>query len=164
MNKAVYAGSFDPITNGHLWMIEEGARLFGTLVVAIGTNPDKTYTFDLESRLEMLRGCIHHLDNVTVDVFENQYLVNYAQEIHARYILRGVRDSKDYAYERGMRHINADLQPAITTSFLIPPRELAEVSSSFVKGLIGPVGWQDVVKRYVPQHVYREILARYGSD
>jgi pantetheine-phosphate adenylyltransferase len=70
----------------------------------------------------------------------------------------------DYEFERGMRNINDDLQPDITTVFLMPPREMAEVSSSLVKGLIGPEGWRDVVKRYVPMPVYELMLATCGSD
>ena len=71
---------------------------------------------------------------------------------------------EDYEFERGIRHINGDLQPNITTIFLMPPREIAEVSSSLVKGLIGPQGWQLIVKRYVPLPVvYELILAKFGG-
>lgn len=90
--------------------------------------------------------------------FSEQFLVQYAQSIAATFILRGVRDTRDFEYERTMRHLNADLHPDITTVFLIPPRELAEISSSVVKSLIGPQGWQAVVQRYVPEPVYQRLL------
>jgi pantetheine-phosphate adenylyltransferase len=154
MKRAVYAGSFDPLTNGHLWMIREGAKLFDELVVAIGINPDKHYTFTLEDRLALLRECIGNRPDVRIESFENKFLVRYADEVGADFILRGIRTESDYDYERGMRYINADLQPQITSVFLMPPREIAEVSSSFVKGLIGPEGWRGIVKDYVPKPVY----------
>lgn len=160
MKKAVYAGSFDPLTNGHLWMIEEGAKLFDELVVAIGINPDKKSTFSPDERMEMLRKSTRMFPNVTVASFENEYLVNYADLVGAQYMLRGIRSEADFDYERRMRNINADFNPHIGTPFLMPPRELAEVSSSFVKGLIGPNGWEEVIEEYVPRKVYNKLLAR----
>lgn len=157
MRRAVYAGSFDPITHGHLWMIREAAELFDDLVVAIGVNPEKHSSFSLEDRLEMLRESLAGIERVTIASFENEFLVNFARDVGAGHIVRGIRDGADYTYERGMRHVNADMQDAITTVFLIPPRELTEVSSSFVKGLVGPSGWQDVVRRYVPEPVFRRM-------
>ena len=158
MKKAVYAGSFDPVTLGHLWMVEHGAAMFDELIVAIGVNPDKRYTFSLEQRAAMLRETTAQFANVRVEVFENQYLVNYARQIGASTILRGIRSASDYEFERTMRYINGDLYPDITTVFLMPPREIAEVSSTMVKGLVGPAGWEDVVHRYVPEPVYLRLL------
>ena len=161
MRKAVYAGSFDPITNGHLWMIREGARLFDDLVVAIGTNPDKHYTFALDERRRMIEESLADLRHVHVASFEGMLLVNYTASVGARYLLRGIRNEGDYEYERGMRHINSDLRPDIVTVFLMPPREIAEVSSSLVKSLIGPDGWEPVVRQYVPEAAFRLLLDRF---
>jgi pantetheine-phosphate adenylyltransferase len=155
---AVYAGSFDPLTVGHLWMIEQGVALFDELVVAVGINPEKRYTFTLEDRLAMLRQALRPFPNLSVTSFSNSYLINYAQEIGATHILRGIRSGADYEYERTMRNINGDLDPDICTAFLMPPRPIAEVSSSMVKGLIGPKGWRRVVRKYVPEPVYQFIL------
>jgi pantetheine-phosphate adenylyltransferase len=99
---------------------------------------------------------------MTIAHFDNRYLVDYAKEQNAAYILRGVRTSDDYEYERVMRHINADLAPDVTTIFLMPPRDIAELSSSMVKGLIGPAGWEKTVRRYVPPPVF-EALAKHES-
>ena len=161
--KAVYAGSFDPLTNGHLWMIHEGVKLFGDLVVSVGINPDKKYTFGLCERLAMMNACIKDISNVSVDRFENMFLVNYAESIGARYILRGIRSEVDYEYERGMRYINDDLNHEIQTVFIIPPREIAEVSSSLVKGLIGPQHWEKVVAQYVPEPVYNALIMKFAD-
>lgn len=162
--KAVYGGSFDPLTNGHMFMIREGARLFDEMVVAIGVNPEKRYTLPLADRLALTRACVRGLRNVTVESFENRYLVEYAASIGAQYMLRGLRTESDFAYERTMRNINADMDGRIVTVFLMPPRELADVSSSFVKGLVGPKGWDRIVRRFVPPPVLRLMLRRLALD
>jgi pantetheine-phosphate adenylyltransferase len=159
--RAVYAGSFDPLTNGHMYMIKVGAQLFDELVVAIGINPDKRYTFTLEQRLHFLRECTAGIVNVRLDHFTNMFLFDYARQIDAAYILRGIRNSHDYEYERAMCNINADLNPRVTTIFLMPPREISEVSSSFVKGLVGPKGWEDIVKDYLPAPIYGHFLDHF---
>ncbi len=155
---AVYAGSFDPLTIGHIWMIEQGSRLFDHLIVALGINPDKKYSFSMEDRSEMLRVSTKRLRNVKIASFDNQFLIGYAQSVGATHIFRGIRSESDYEYERVMRNINGDLSSAITTVFLMPPRHIAEVSSSMVKGLIGPAGWETIVKEYVPKSVFAKLL------
>jgi pantetheine-phosphate adenylyltransferase len=154
----VYAGSFDPLTIGHLWMIQEGARLFGQLIVAIGINPDKKYQFTVEERLAMLCESCQEFSNVSVASFSNLYLIDYAKSVGATHIVRGIRSAGDYEFERTMRNINGDLDSKICTVFLMPPRDIAEVSSSMVKGLIGPTGWRKIVRKYVPAPVYRRLL------
>lgn len=158
MKRAVYAGSFDPVTNGHLWMIERGYELFDEMIVAIGVNPDKRCTFTVAEREDMLRECTQHLPKLKVATFENQFLVNYAKSVGANYILRGIRTASDYEYERAMRYVNSDLVPEIATVFLMPPRSIAEVSSTMVKGLVGPDGWEPVLKKYVPPPVHRRFI------
>lgn len=153
-NVAVYAGSFDPPTNGHAWMIRESAGLFDELIVAVARNPEKHYSYELNERAEWLRGMSEGLSNVSVDVIENQFLAHYARERGARFVVRGIRNEADYQYERAMRYVNADLNPELSTVCLMPPRELCEVSSSFVKNMIGPVGWERIVASYVPEAVF----------
>jgi len=142
-------------------MIEQGAELFDKLIVALGINPDKHYLFSIEDRIEMLRQSVSHLANVDVQCFTNEFLINFAESVGARFILRGIRNESDYEQERMMRNVNGDLDPGITTVFLMPPRAIAEVSSSLVKGLVGPEGWEDVVKRYVNQNVFEKLRERY---
>jgi len=157
-NICVYAGSFDPPTQGHMYMIQKGAQLFSRLIVSVGTNPHKHYTFSTQERVEMLRECTKGMQNVAVDHFEGMFLVDYAESVGANYILRGIRSQADYEFERAMRNVNEDLKLAITTVFLMPPREIAEVSSSFVKGLVGPEGWESVIRPYVPEPAYEKLL------
>jgi len=161
--KAVYAGSFDPLTVGHLWMIEEGVRLFGRLTVAIGINPNKHPTFSIEDRIRMIRESTRHLRGVEITSFGSQYLIDYARAIKATHILRGIRSQADFEFERVMRNINSDLDASITTVFLMPPRNIAEVSSSMVRGLIGPKGWKAVVRKYVPPPVYARLLKTFNG-
>lgn len=158
---AVYAGSFDPITLGHVWMIRHGAALFDQLIVAIGDNPDKRYTFPREQRLDFLRDATREFPGIAIDSFENRFLVDYVRAIGATHILRGIRNEHDYAFERTMRHINGDVGPEVTTVFLMPPRELAEISSSMVKGLVGPSGWESLVSKYTTEMVFNALRQRH---
>lgn len=158
---ALYAGTFDPLTIGHLWMIEQGSAMFDKLIVAIGINPEKKCMFSVEERLEMIRKAIEPFSNVELSSFGNQFLISYAQLLGAKFVLRGIRTESDYEYERTMRNINSDFNVSITTVFLMPPRGIAEVSSSMVKGLIGPEGWETVVKNYVPQSVFNKLQEAY---
>ena len=162
--RAVYAGSFDPPTLGHLWMIQEAQSLFDELIVAIGTNPEKRNTYTIEERRAMLDAITHPFPNVRISVFENRFLVDYAREANANFIVRGIRSSADYEYERSMRYINSDIAPEISTVFLMPPREIAEVSSTMVKGLVGPQGWRDMIGRYLPDPVYQKILQDHETN
>ncbi|MFT6864956.1 MAG: pantetheine-phosphate adenylyltransferase [Akkermansiaceae bacterium] len=161
MQTAVYAGSFDPPTNGHLWMIRQGLGLFDRLVVAIGQNPSKNYTFTTAERISLLRQSIPSCERLTITHFDNRYLVDYAKEVDAHFVLRGIRSPGDYEYERVMRHINGDMAPDIHTVFLMPPRDKAELSSSMVMGLIGPEGWEKTVRRYVPEPVFEALEAKH---
>ena len=134
----VYAGSFDPPTNGHLWMIEQGSKIFDELFIAVGINPDKKYTFSTKERISMLRESVKGCRNIKFDEYNNKFLVNYAKKIGADFILRGTRNSDDFKFEQGINNINKDIDSNITTVLLMPPRELCEISSSLVKGLVGP--------------------------
>ncbi|MCS4534224.1 pantetheine-phosphate adenylyltransferase [Neisseria montereyensis] len=158
IRRAVYAGSFDPPTNGHLWMISKAQAMFDELVIAIGANPEKQHTYTVEERREMLEAITKDFSNVQVTVLSNRFLVDYADSIGARFVVRGIRSASDYEYERSMRYINSDLHPDITTVILMPPREFAEVSSTMVKGMVGPEGWREMIRRYLPAPIYNKIL------
>jgi pantetheine-phosphate adenylyltransferase len=160
---AVYAGTFDPVTLGHLWMVKTGASLFDELVVAVGTNPDKKCYFSLEDRIEMLQESTAGYGNVSIDKYTNKFLIKYAQSIGAKFVLRGIRNTTDYEYEKSLSYVNRHLNSKIVTVFLLPPRELVEISSSVVRGLIGPEGWEDVVRNYVPSCVLERLVTENRS-
>lgn len=160
MSKAIYAGSFDPITNGHLWVIERAAEIFDNLVVAVGNHPDKNYTFSIEERVKLLKDCTKKFANIQIGQFNGEFLVNYAINQQAKYIVRGIRNANDYEFERTIRYINSDVCDDINTIFLIPPRDYAEVSSSLVKGFVGSKGWQQIVAKYVPAIVVDALIKK----
>jgi pantetheine-phosphate adenylyltransferase len=162
--KGVYAGSFDPLTNGHMYIIKEASKIFDELVISIGINPTKKYTFSLEERMKIIKETTKDLKNIIIDSFENKFLIKYAEKIGCKYIVRGIRNESDYEFERIMRNINGDLNPNITTIFLMPPREISEISSSFVKGLVGPEGWENVVKKFVPYPVYKLLIKTFSNE
>jgi pantetheine-phosphate adenylyltransferase len=132
--------------------------------VAVGLNPDKRPFFSIEDRIRLLEEATSELTGVCITQYRNKYLVKYAEEIGARYIMRGIRNAEDYEYEKTWRNVNGDLNSTITTVFLMPPREIAEVSSSTVKGLIGPVGWEKIVSKYVPGRVLDKLVEMHGTS
>ena len=129
---AIYPGSFDPITSGHLDVIERGSRLFDRLIVAILSNETKSPLFSLAERMEMLSEAVEPFPNVQVDCFEG-LLADYALRKGARGILRGIRAISDYEYELQMALMNRRLQPHLETIFLPAGEQFSFVSSRLVK-------------------------------
>lgn len=150
----LYAGSFDPITKGHEWVIDNAPS---NLIVAVANNPDKKYRFTIDERREMV---VKHLNPaIEVITIGNEYLVDVARRFNVDYIIRGVRSAADYEYERAYADINRQISIFPIHLLMMPPPELASVSSSVVKSLIGPDGWETVVSRYVSPHVL-EMLSK----
>ena len=136
MRRAIYPGSFDPVTNGHLDIIQRGCKLFDEIIVAILINPEKTPFFSVEERKEILAAVLKEIEKggcrVVVDSFEG-LLVHYAAEKEANAIVRGIRAISDYEYELQMALMNRRLQPALETVFMMPAEAYSYVSSRLVK-------------------------------
>jgi pantetheine-phosphate adenylyltransferase len=157
---AIYPGSFDPITNGHLDLIGRGSRLFDDLVVAVLTNLDKEPLFTIEERVAMLRQVTAEFENVTVDRFSG-LLVDYARRRKAQAIVRGIRAFSDYEYELQMTLMNRKLEPELETVFLMPAESYTYVSSRLVKeifqhggsvkGLVPPVVEEKLRQKVFPK-------------
>ncbi|MGA7557327.1 MAG: pantetheine-phosphate adenylyltransferase [Terriglobales bacterium] len=132
--KAIYPGSFDPPTNGHLDLIERGSKIFDELVVAILRNPEKDPLFSVADRRKMLEAMIvtAGFDNVSVDTFEG-LTVDYALRLDAQAILRGIRAISDYEYELQMALMNRKLQPSLETVFMMPAEKYSYLSSRLVR-------------------------------
>ena len=130
--KAIYPGSFDPPTNGHLDLIERGSKIFDELVVAILRNPEKDPLFSLADRRKMLEAMTSGFDNVSVDTFEG-LTVDYALRVEATTILRGIRAISDYEYELQMALMNRKLQPGLETVFMMPAEKYSYLSSRLVR-------------------------------
>lgn len=136
MRRAIYPGSFDPVTNGHLDIIERGCKLFDEIIIAILVNPEKRPFFSIEERREMLLEVLREIDRgnceVRVDSFEG-LLVSYAVARKANAIVRGIRAISDYEYELQMALMNRRLEPSIETVFMMPAESYSYVSSRLVK-------------------------------
>ena len=130
--KAIYPGSFDPPTNGHLDLIERGSKIFDELVVATLRNPEKDPLFSVADRRKMLEAMTADIENVSVDTFEG-LTVDYALRVEARAILRGIRAISDYEYELQMALMNRKLQPGLETVFMLPAEKYSYVSSRLVR-------------------------------
>lgn len=129
---ALYPGSFDPLTNGHIDLVARAARLFDNLILAVVHNPAKNPLFSVEERIEMLQEVAARYENVEVDSFQG-LLVNYAQQRNATVLIRGIRAISDYEYELQMALMNRRLQPEMETVFLMASEEYSFVSSRMVK-------------------------------
>src|SRR5579862_483665 len=116
---AVLPGSFDPITNGHLWMVARAASAFDWLIVAIGHNPEKKCMFALSERIDMITEAVAVFPNVGVEVYQDIFLVDFARAHGASVIIRGIRKASDFDYERDIKDENEDLAPDIATFHLI---------------------------------------------
>ena len=158
--RAIYAGSFDPLTLGHLWVIRQAAQLFDELTIAIGENPGKNYLFSVEQRKKHVEEAITDLKlgpHVSIQVIHNKFLVKYAEETKIPFLVRGIRGPNDFNYEHVMNQVNREMSPNIETIYLIPPSELSQISSSMVKGLVGPEGWEKAIQKYIPINVLADL-------
>ena len=158
---AIYPGSFDPVTNGHLDLIERGAKIFDRLIVSILRNIEKTPLFTLDERVEMLREVTRPWPNVEVDVFGG-LLVEYAQVRGASVILRGIRAISDYEYELQMAMMNRKLKPDLETVFMMPAVAYSYLSSRLVREIVqlgGPItDLADLVPAAVEQRLRAKVL------
>lgn len=163
LHEAVYAGTFDLATNGHLWMVETAARVFDRLYVAVAMNHEKKgkHYFTSEERVEGMKRATAHIGNVfVVELPPRAVLVRFAKQLNAHFLVRGLRDSEDCRTERALRHMNAKLEPDIATWFLMPPKSLEEISSSTVKGIIDLDGWEEIIKDMIPPAIYNMVLSK----
>ncbi len=154
---AIYPGSFDPITLGHLDIIERGCTLFERVIVAVLRNPDKSPLFTVQERVEQIRKCTQHLSNVEVDSFDG-LTVEYARLKYAKVLLRGLRAVSDFEKELQMAHTNQTLWDEIETVFLATSNEYSFLSSSVVKEIARFGG---SITHLVPKQVALDICRCY---
>jgi pantetheine-phosphate adenylyltransferase len=156
-NTAVYPGSYDPLTNGHIDIIERGLKIFGKIIVAVLKNPDKTYLFDLEERQQILRSVFAGEKRIEVDHFEG-LLVDYLKRRKIGTVVRGLRAISDFEIEFQMALMNRKIEPRIETIFFVPSESYSFLSSKLVKEIYhlgGEVG------SMVPEIVDRKLKERF---
>jgi pantetheine-phosphate adenylyltransferase len=158
---AVYTGSFDPITLGHVNVIERGCRLFDRLIVGVGTNVEKATLFSPEERVELIRKVTARWQNVEVRPFDG-LAVRFVRDCGAMIMIRGVRPLTDIAGEFTMMLANHKLDPEIETVFLMADEELAHVSSSLIKQ-ITPLANDEMLARFVPREIIPQLRARIAT-
>ena len=158
---AVYPGSFDPITLGHLNVIERVSRLFDRLIVGIGINIDKQAMFEPEQRQELIRGATSHLNNIEIRTF-SRLAVEFVLDCGAQIMVRGVRPLTDIQAELTMMMANRRLAPEVETLFMIADGELAHVSSSLIKQ-IAPLAGEKELARFLPQNVVHALRAKLSG-
>ncbi len=151
--KALYPGSFDPLTFGHLDLINRGLDLFGEVIVAVLEHPEKSPTFDLETRLKQIRESTNHLDGVKVISFEG-LTVKCAKENKANLILRGLRAMSDFEYELQIAHTNRSLEACYETVFLVTAAHHSFLSSSVVKEV---ARFEGKISHMVPEIVAKDL-------
>lgn len=149
MKKAVFPGSFDPFTKGHESIVNKASELFDEIVIAIGINAEKKYLFDLEKRKEWIRNTFQNNSKIKVESYEG-LTVAFCKKINANYILRGLRSSLDFEYERVIAQTNYAMEPSIETICLITNPALSAISSSIVRDIIRNGG---DAKQFVPASV-----------
>lgn len=159
---AVFTGTFDPVTLGHLDVIRRGRLLFEHLVVGIGVNPNKETLFNVDERVELTRMVVSEFPNVSVESFE-ELTVQFVRRIGARVILRGVRTLSDMEYEFGMSMANHCLDPYVETVFLMADGEYSHVSSSLIKQ-VARYGGAEAICRFVPRQLIEPIIEKMRQN
>ena len=155
MKIAVYPGTFNPITNGHTDLVERASRLFDQIIVAVGTNAQKSTTMTTDRRVSLAREVLGHLGNVSVQPFDS-LLTEFVKSCGANIILRGLRTVADFEYEFQLVGMNRVLEPGIETVFLAPAEHLSYISSTLVREIASYGG---DISKFVHPAVVREISA-----
>ncbi|MBA2817722.1 pantetheine-phosphate adenylyltransferase [Candidatus Pantoea persica] len=154
--KAIYPGTFDPITLGHLDIVTRAAQMFDSIVLAIAASPSKKPMFTLEERVELVRQVVAHLPNVEVVGFSD-LMANFARTQQANVLVRGLRVVSDFEYEMQLAHMNRHLLPTLESVFMMPSEGFSFVSSSLVKEVARHRG---DVSAFLPAPVHQALLAK----
>ncbi|MBS0853218.1 pantetheine-phosphate adenylyltransferase [Enterobacter sp. JGM127] len=156
LKRAIYPGTFDPITNGHIDIVTRAASMFDQVVLAIAASPSKKPLFDLDERVALAESATAHLPNVEVVGFSD-LMANFARTQQANILIRGLRAVADFEYEMQLAHMNRHLMPELESVFLMPSKEWSFISSSLVKEVARHAG---DVTHFLPENVHQALLAR----
>jgi pantetheine-phosphate adenylyltransferase len=156
MKTIVYPGTFDPVTNGHIDLVERASRLFDKVVIGIASSQRKSPLFTIEERIELASECLQHVPNVEIHGFDC-LLVNFVTDCNADAIMRGLRAVSDFEYEFQLANMNRALSPEIESIFLTPSEKFSYISSSLVREISSLKG---DVSQFVPANVAKALAAR----
>ena len=159
MKTIVYPGTFDPITNGHIDLVERSAKLFGKVVIGIAASQRKGPLFTVEERIELASEALQHLPNVEISGFD-YLLVNFVKDCKADAVMRGLRAVSDFEYEFQLANMNRALAPDIESIFLTPAERFSYISSSLVREISSLDG---DVSKFVPVNVANALMAKHKS-
>jgi pantetheine-phosphate adenylyltransferase len=159
MRTAIYPGTFDPITNGHIDIIKRALKLFDKVIITIARNSAKDPLFSEEERLAMIKEAVRHLKGVEIDTFDG-LLVRYARRKKATAFVRGLRAISDFEYELQMALMNRKLNEDLVTVFLMPNEKYTYLNSSIVRVI---ASHQGDVSKFVPPHVLRALKRKFGQ-
>jgi len=157
MKTIVYPGTFDPITNGHIDLIERASKLFDKIIVAIASNQKKSPLFDIDERISLAGECLQHLTNVEIKGFD-YLLVNFVNDCEADAVMRGLRAVSDFEYEFQLANMNRALSPDIESIFLTPAEKFSYISSSLVREISSLKG---DVSKFVPANVGDALIKKF---
>lgn len=170
MKKALVAGSFDPITLGHMFVIEKALEIADEVHICLAVNPSKTPFFSTLDRYQMIDDAVFQCipswnhDRVTIKIFEpKKFIATYANDVGCSFIVRGIRNTLDFEYENEQQAINALIAPNLPTVFVMPPAELVKVRSSTIKAMVGIEGWEPLVKEFVPLTVFNRLKRKANN-
>jgi pantetheine-phosphate adenylyltransferase len=158
MKTIVYPGTFDPITNGHIDLIERASKLFDKIIVAIASNQKKSPLFDIDERISLAGECLQHLPNVEIKGFD-YLLVNFVNDCEADAVMRGLRAVSDFEYEFQLANMNRALSPDIESIFLTPAEKFSYISSSLVREISSLKG---DVSKFVPANVGDALINKFA--
>lgn len=161
MRTAIYAGTFDPITNGHLDILHRAKRIFDQVIIAVAPSPGKAPMFSVEERVELIRECVEGTPDIAVETFDG-LLVDYARQRGAGALVRGLRAISDFEYEFQMTQMNRELDPEMETLFFMPNSDYYFTSSTIVKQVarFDP----ERIDRYIPLNVAAALKKRFGHS
>ena len=157
MKTIVYPGTFDPITNGHVDLIERASKLFDKIVVGIASNQKKSPLFTIDERIQLATEAVKHLDNVEIKGFD-YLLVNFVKDCNAEAVMRGLRAVSDFEYEFQLANMNRALSPELESIFLTPSEQFSYISSSLIREISALNG---DASKFVPPHVAAALLEKF---
>jgi len=157
--RAIYPGTFDPLTNGHLDIIERSAKMFDEIVVAIGDNPEKSPLFNVVERATMIKKATQHLPSITIVKF-NSLLVDLSNELNTNIVIRGIRIASDFEYESQMTYANNALKPDLETIYLVPTLKYAYISSSVVRTILK---FDGKIEHLIPKSILEDVEKKRKS-